>query len=149
MDPLKLVRYAFAGWVPGGNRACAACGQRVWRFMPYRDGSRGVPPLIRALDGIGSDVDHFECPRCGAHDRERHLLLYMRAAGLFEVAVSADRDPGRLAQYRQALGWSYLRTGRAADAREQFTLALKIDPSLQSAREGLLSLSSKRPAGSR
>ena len=89
MDPLKLVRYAFAGWVPGGNRACAACGQRVWRFMPYRDGSRGVPPLMRALDGIGSDVDHFECPRCGAHDRERHLLLYMRAAGLFERIYGA------------------------------------------------------------
>lgn len=84
MDALKLVRYAFAGWVPGGNRACAMCGRRVWRYMPYRDGSPGVPPLMRALDGVGSDVDHFECPRCGAHDRERHLLLYMRAAGLFE-----------------------------------------------------------------
>lgn len=60
------------------------CGHRVWRYMPYRDGSRGVPPLMRALDGVGSDVDHFECPRCGAHDRERHLLLYMRAEGMFE-----------------------------------------------------------------
>ena len=48
-----------------------------------------MPPLMRALDGIGSDVDHFECPRCGAHDRERHLLLYMRAAGLFERIYGA------------------------------------------------------------
>jgi SAM-dependent methyltransferase len=32
---------------------------------------------------VGSDPDRFECPRCGAHDRERHLLLYMRAAGIF------------------------------------------------------------------
>lgn len=37
-----------------------------------------------ALEVVGSDVDHFECPRCGAHDRERHLLLYLRASGLLE-----------------------------------------------------------------
>jgi hypothetical protein len=80
MDPLKLMRYALAGWLPGGSRACAMCGHKVWRYMPYRRGSRGAPPLMRALDGVGSDVDHFECPRCGAHDRERHLLLYMRAS---------------------------------------------------------------------
>lgn len=84
MDPLKLMRYALAGWLPGGSRACAMCGHKVWRYMPYHRGSRGAPPLMRALDGVGSDVDHFECPRCGAHDRERHLLLYMRASGLFE-----------------------------------------------------------------
>ena len=59
-----------------------------------------------------------------------------RAAPLFEVAISADRDPARLAQYRQALGWSYLRLGRGPLAREQFTQALRLDPSLQSAREG-------------
>ncbi|MFT3896971.1 MAG: methyltransferase domain-containing protein [Thermomonas sp.] len=84
MDPLKLMRYALAGWLPGGRRRCAMCGHSVWRFMPYRDGARGVPPLMAALDGIGSDVEHFECPRCGAHDRERHLLLYMRASGIFD-----------------------------------------------------------------
>jgi len=37
---------------------------------------------MRALDVVGSDVDNFECPRCGAHDRERHLLLYMERTGL-------------------------------------------------------------------
>jgi SAM-dependent methyltransferase len=35
-----------------------------------------------ALDVVGSDVDHFGCPHCGAHDRERHLFLYMRESGL-------------------------------------------------------------------
>lgn len=84
MNPLKLLRYGMAGWLPGGRRACVLCGHKVWRYMPYRNGSRGVPPLMRALDGVGSDVDHFECPRCGAHDRERHLFLYMRASGLFD-----------------------------------------------------------------
>lgn len=78
----KLVPYAIAGWTPGGRRRCVVCGHRVWRFMPYRSGSGGVAPLMHALDVVGSDVDHHECPRCGAHDRERHLLLYMRASGL-------------------------------------------------------------------
>jgi len=67
-----------------------------------------------------------------------------RAAPLFEIAISADRDPVRLAQYRQALGWSYLRLGRGTLAREQFTRALQLDPSLQSAREGLAALGPAR-----
>jgi Methylase involved in ubiquinone/menaquinone biosynthesis len=37
---------------------------------------------MQALDAVGSDTANFECPRCGAHDRERHLLLYMQAIGL-------------------------------------------------------------------
>lgn len=80
----KIVPYAFSGWLPGGRRHCAVCDRQVWRFMPYRNGSRGVAPLMHALDVVGSDVDNFECPRCGAHDRERHLLLYLRASGMLE-----------------------------------------------------------------
>lgn len=84
VDPLKLLRYALAGWLPGGSHLCAACNHKVWRFMPYRGGSRGAPPLMRVVGMVGSDADHFECPHCGAHDRERHLLLYLRAAGVLE-----------------------------------------------------------------
>lgn len=50
--------------------------------MPYRKGRRSTSPLLRALDVVGSDVENFECPRCGAHDRLRHLILYLRASGL-------------------------------------------------------------------
>lgn len=84
LQPSKLVRYAIAGWMPGGRCLCVACGHHVWGFMPYRQGSRGVPPLMRVLDMVGSNPDRFECPRCGAHDRERHLLMYMQAERLFE-----------------------------------------------------------------
>lgn len=84
VNPLKLIRYALAGWIPGGRRHCAVCGHKVWRFMPYRTGSRGVPLLMRAVKMVGSDPDHFECPRCGAHDRERHLLMYLRANGMLD-----------------------------------------------------------------
>ncbi|HET9034257.1 MAG TPA: methyltransferase domain-containing protein [Dokdonella sp.] len=31
---------------------------------------------------IGSNPDQFECPRCGAHDRERHLFMYLEETGL-------------------------------------------------------------------
>ena len=40
---------------------------------------------MRVLDVIGSDLDHFECPACGASDRDRHLLLYMQAMGIFTM----------------------------------------------------------------
>lgn len=39
---------------------------------------------MAVLDVVGSDLDSFACPCCGAHDRERHLLLYMRETGLME-----------------------------------------------------------------
>jgi len=80
----KLFRYALAGWLPGGRRRCLLCGNAVWRFMPYRRGARSVQPLSRALEVIGSDVENFACPRCWAHDRERHLLLYLRAVDLLD-----------------------------------------------------------------
>jgi tetratricopeptide (TPR) repeat protein len=70
----------------------------------------------------------------------------LRATPFFEIAVAADRDPTRLAQYRQALGWSYLRLGRGPLAREQFTQALQLDPSLHSARDGLAALGPVRTA---
>ena len=35
-----------------------------------------------ALQTIGSNVQHFGCPYCGCHDRERHLLLYLTAQGV-------------------------------------------------------------------
>lgn len=84
MNPTKLIRYALAGWVPGGACQCALCTHKVWRFMPYRNGTRGAPRLMRAMSMVGSDPDHFECPRCGAHDRERHLLMYLRASGVLD-----------------------------------------------------------------
>jgi len=79
---LKMARYALAGWLPFGRRHCVICGHAVWRFMPFGRGWAGVPPLMIALKVVGSDPEHFECPRCGAHDRERHLLLYLKHTGM-------------------------------------------------------------------
>lgn len=83
-NPLILAQYVLAGWVPGGSKLCVICGHRVWRFMPHRAGAAGSSGLMQALETIGSDTRHFECPHCGCNDRERHLLLYLRASGLLE-----------------------------------------------------------------
>lgn len=68
----------------GTNRLCYSCGKSVGHFLSYRGGWKNVPRLIVALDVIGSDVENFSCPYCGAHDRERHLLMYFDRASVWE-----------------------------------------------------------------
>ncbi|HYU18022.1 MAG TPA: tetratricopeptide repeat protein [Chloroflexota bacterium] len=69
---------------------------------------------------------------------------YEQASPLFEKAIDLDRDPGRVAQYRHALGWIFLNGKRMAEAREQFTRALELNPGLQGAKDGLALLQNKR-----
>lgn len=64
---------------------CNICNHRVWRFLAYGGGSKSAPAFTRAVDFTGSDLDNFECPWCGATDRERHLLMYMQASGLVDT----------------------------------------------------------------
>jgi predicted SAM-dependent methyltransferase len=40
-----------------------------------------MPRLVEVLVGVGSNLKAFECPWCGCHDRERHVFMYMTAAG--------------------------------------------------------------------
>ncbi len=73
------------GMLPRRSGAwCVVCEKQIGRFLPYRGGLAGIPPMLRELDLIGSDVKNFSCPRCGSFDRERHLVLYMKHSGLFE-----------------------------------------------------------------
>lgn len=81
----RAMRLAARGLaILGSGRRCYACDRRVGSFLPYRGGWKDVAPPIRALDVIGSDVENFACPRCGAHDRERHLLMYFDHAGIWK-----------------------------------------------------------------
>ena len=84
---IRLVSRGFA--ILGSAKLCYACNRRVGRFLPYRGGWKDVPPSIRALDVIGSDVENFSCPRCGAHDRERHLLMYFDRTGMWKRIAGA------------------------------------------------------------
>ena len=72
----------------GAQHHCVVCNSRVQRFMPYRNGWKDVPALLRELDVIGSDVAAFSCPVCKCHDRERHLFFYLTASQLL------DKIPG-------------------------------------------------------
>jgi SAM-dependent methyltransferase len=45
---------------------------------------------MTALRVIGSDVRQFSCPRCGSHDRERHLVLYFKKLGFFDKMARAS-----------------------------------------------------------
>jgi hypothetical protein len=83
LDPAKLFLAAIYRWPVLARRHCVVCDRDVGGFLPYRGGSKGLPPAMAALGIVGSDVDHFECPRCGAHDRLRHLFLYLDRAGIF------------------------------------------------------------------
>jgi SAM-dependent methyltransferase len=93
-----------AACLPWQNRChCAVCGRDVRRFLPYRDGWSGMPAVLIEQDVVGSDIANFECPFCGCHDRERHLLLYLRASGLWTELATArvlhlapERQLGRL-----------------------------------------------------
>lgn len=72
------------------RRECCICHRRMQRFLPYGGGPSAAPPLMTALRVIGSDLDQHECPWCGSHDRERHLVLYLQAAGLFDKVEGSN-----------------------------------------------------------
>lgn len=78
-----------ARWPVGAACLCCVCGRQVQRFLPYRDGLAGMPEVVVEADIIGSDVEHFECPACGCHDRERHLYLYLQATRLLAAMHDA------------------------------------------------------------
>lgn len=65
------------------NQKCVLCGRTFYRFLPYQGTALDAQALMQAVGGVGSDLENFECPWCGCHDRERHLFLYMTAVGLF------------------------------------------------------------------
>lgn len=56
---------------------CNFCSSKVRKFLSYRGGWKNQPKLMKLLNFTGSDVDNFSCPVCGAHDRERHLRMFM------------------------------------------------------------------------
>jgi SAM-dependent methyltransferase len=81
---ISRFRQVAAGLPIGAQKECCMCGARIRRFLPYRGGWREAPPLLRSLRVVGSDLDNYLCPVCGCHDRERHLLFYLRETGLLK-----------------------------------------------------------------
>lgn len=78
----KALRKLFCRVALPRSYVCIFCNHRCFKFLPYRGGSTYAPPLMRSVGMTGSDLDRFSCPWCMAHDRERHLFMYMTACGL-------------------------------------------------------------------
>ena len=76
---LRKLLYRFA-WPR--RHMCVLCNCSSFRFLPYRGGGAHAPELMQVIGMTGSDLERFSCPRCMAHDRERHLFMYMTACGL-------------------------------------------------------------------
>lgn len=74
----------------GRTRKCCVCGKTFFRFSKYRGGWKAFSAYLHNLKWTGSDFDHFWCPFCRSHDRERHLILYFDGLGLWEKLVGAD-----------------------------------------------------------
>lgn len=108
MNIARIAQALIARLIFWGKRRCNVCGHRVGRFLPYRGGWKASPSLMRALNVIGSDLENHECPWCGAHDRERHLLMYMHAGGLVDalpgMAILHFAPERRLAKLIKAKG---------------------------------------------
>lgn len=85
LGAIHRAAWRMAARIPlGASHYCCICEKPVRRFLPYRRGLASVPPLMLHLGVVGSDVEHFECPVCHCHDRERHLLLYLNATNLLQ-----------------------------------------------------------------
>lgn len=66
---------------------CVICNQSVEHWQPH--------PLIehrsevsRILRVVGSDLRVYGCPACGCNDRDRHLWLFLNAAGVLGALSS-------------------------------------------------------------
>ncbi len=73
----------------GRTRQCCVCGRRFSRFSRFRGGWKCFSPYLHNVKWTGSDFDHFWCPFCRSHDRERHLLLYFDRLGIWDKLADA------------------------------------------------------------
>lgn len=78
---LKMAFGAAKALLPDSGNICVYCRNRYAVFLPFGKGRAGLPPLMKALRMIGSDVDLHLCSACACNDRERHLRLYFEATG--------------------------------------------------------------------
>lgn len=64
-----------------GPPICVLCGQQVDRWTRHPD-AHLRSPFMQLIGAVGSDLEHYLCPKCHCNDRDRHLWLYMDKAGL-------------------------------------------------------------------
>lgn len=79
---LSSMRRRWGSIAPWGAAYCVVCNQNSPSFLPFHWAAGRVPDVLNALDVVGSDLVRNACPKCGCNDRERHLKLYIEAAGM-------------------------------------------------------------------
>lgn len=60
---------------------CVVCDQAVAAWTPHPH-QHQRSAFMQRMQTVGSDLSVFACPACGCTDRDRHLWLYLNAAGL-------------------------------------------------------------------
>ena len=85
---VRKARRALNGW--GNRHQCCVCGRTFFRFSAYRGGWKAFSAYLHNVKWIGSDFDHFWCPFCRSHDRERHLILFFERLGFWKSLEGAS-----------------------------------------------------------
>ena len=62
---------------------CCLCERPVNAWLPYAKRAERSQFMVM-METVGSDLSIYGCPHCGCNDRDRHLWMYMSAAGLPE-----------------------------------------------------------------
>lgn len=67
---------------------CVICDQDVDQWLPHPHRER-FSEFMRSVQAVGSDLAVYQCPSCRCTDRDRHLWLYLRAAGVLPAIPGA------------------------------------------------------------
>ena len=69
--------------IMGSSKQCYICKKSFFRFYKFMGGTKNLSSWGKNIDMIGSDIDHYYCPYCSCHDRERHLFAYFDKLNLW------------------------------------------------------------------
>lgn len=67
---------------------CCICHHDVDHWLPHPHRDR-FADFIHLVETIGSDLAVYQCPHCRCTDRDRHLWLYLQAAGVMQSIPGA------------------------------------------------------------
>jgi SAM-dependent methyltransferase len=67
---------------------CCICRHDVEQWLPHPHRER-FSEFIHLVETIGSDLAVYQCPHCRCTDRDRHLWLYLQAAGIRQAIPGA------------------------------------------------------------
>jgi SAM-dependent methyltransferase len=68
---------------------CCLCERTVNAWLPHPQRAARSHFMVM-METVGSDLSIYACPHCGCNDRDRHLWMYMAAAGLPEQLAGAS-----------------------------------------------------------